>query len=305
VFRLRRPQQASDAAFYKDPGAFMDLLLKGMKLPRIVGNEAIRITSLGHAPQLRTFEDKQGRRWQISTWPLGYTDSYVVCYALPTPEGYVGMAGLAPSPELAVMDTYLSELTENLYVSYSGTLSQWTAFLSHPELRPRSFDKFAVTFDDAQVGVRSARVTLQVPRDLAGFSAASELTVDMTYILENGKLSWDIGALYLYKDLDEHTYAGLRRQAKPTDETAHEQLDIWEQMRTHGPGFNRVAGHDSDFKNYWIHDSLSAPLAAGPGLDPAATVLYDVFYSTTASAYPQDLEDAERRLIHGTHILER
>src|SRR5579872_784099 len=33
VFHLRRPDHAADGKFYADPGAFMDLLLKGLKLP--------------------------------------------------------------------------------------------------------------------------------------------------------------------------------------------------------------------------------------------------------------------------------
>jgi hypothetical protein len=66
-------------------------------LPRIVGDQAIRIISLGHAQRESLYKDQYGRRWQVSIWPLGYMDSYVVCYALPVPEGYVGVVQLVPS----------------------------------------------------------------------------------------------------------------------------------------------------------------------------------------------------------------
>jgi hypothetical protein len=66
-----------------------------------------------------------------------------------------------------------------------------------------------------------------------------------------------------------------------------------------------VAGHDDEFKSYWIHDAVSAPLADGPGIDPRARVLYDVAYFTDSNRYPVDMEESERRLIAATKILER
>jgi hypothetical protein len=76
-------------------------------------------------------------------------------------------------------------------------------------------------------------------------------------------------------------------------------------MSTRGPGFNGVAGHDDGFRQYWIHDALSAPLATGPDIDPTATTLYDVYYYTDAQVYPRDMEEIEHRLIRSTRVLER
>jgi hypothetical protein len=306
VFRLRRPDGASDAAFYHNPAAFMDLLLKGLKLPRRVGAQAIRITSLGHAPQQRMLEDRYGRRWQITVWPLGYLDSEVVCYALPTPEGYVGMVQVSSASQLDMLDQYFGELTDALYVSYSGTLAQWQAFLSRGDLRPRALEHIQLEFDVKQgLRYRSPRVTLQLPADLASLTPQSELALHMTYIQDGERLSWDVGGIYLYKDPDQHTYVGLQRHVKPADESARALMETWNNMRTHGPGFNRIAGHDTEFKQYWIHDAVSAARAQDPGNDPNASVLYDVFYITQDSVYPRDLEETERRLIQATRILER
>jgi S1-C subfamily serine protease len=307
VFRLRRPQAASDAAFYHDAGAFMDMLLKGLKLQRLVGTQQIRITSLGHSIEARAFEDHSGRRWQVSIWPLGYIDSYVVCYALPTPEGYVGMVQLTASPLLDALDQYLRQLADALYVSYSGTLAQWQAFLARSELRPRALEhNIQLELDEHQgLHYRSTRLALSLPRELADFSSQSELVLEMTYIKEGERLTWDVGGLYLYMDQDEHIYVGLGRHVKPADETARELLETWDRMRARGAGYNGVAGHDAEFKSYWVHDVVSAPLAKAPGIDPNASVLYDVFYGTTADAYPRDLEETQRRLIRGTRILER
>jgi hypothetical protein len=97
VFRLRRAAGASDDNFYAAPREFMDLLLKGLKLTRQVGDQSVRITSLGNPQSRSLFQDSFGRRWQVTRWPLGYADAYIVCYALPVPEGYSGFVSVVPS----------------------------------------------------------------------------------------------------------------------------------------------------------------------------------------------------------------
>jgi serine protease Do len=304
LFRLRRPDGAADDEFYEDSSKFMNLLLKGLKLPRVVGDQAIRIVSLGHAQRENRFSDQFGRRWQVSVWPLGYTDNYVVCYALPVPEGYVGMAQLVPSSQLDVVNEYLKLLADYVYVDYSGTVGQWKAFLARRELRPSIFDDAKLAVDEKMaVRLQSPRLALQVPKELMQTSADSELELRMAYMLNGDKLAWDIGGLYLYKNQDRQIYLGLERHVKPTDDSSKDLLETWGQMNSRGPGFNGVAGHDEHFQKYWIHQAISASWNY-PGVDPSATVLYDVFYGTEANVYPRDLEDSERRWVQATHILE-
>jgi serine protease Do len=304
LFRLRRPGGASDDKFYQDSSQSMDLLLKGLKLPRMVGDQAVRIVSVGHAQRESLFTDQYGRRWQISMWPLGYMDSYVVRYALPVPEGYVGMVQLVPSPQLDLVNVYLKSLADYVYVDYSGTVGQWKAFLARHELRPSVFDKLNLTIDEKMVvRLQSARLTLQVPKELIQTSDDSELVVHMAYMLNGDNLVWDVGGLYLYKDQNRRIYVGLERHVKPAGDSTKELLETWDQMSSQSAGFNGVAGHDEQFKKYWIHEAVSASWNY-PGVDPSAAVLYDVFFGTETNVYPRDLEDSERRLLQATRILE-
>jgi hypothetical protein len=307
VFRLKRPDPGIGDDFYQDPRAFMDLLLKGLKLPRVVGDQSIRITSLGNAQHETTIEDAFGRVWQVTRWPLGYADAYVVCYALPVPEGYVGLVTLVPSSLLDVNDERLKLLADNVYVTYTGTLTQWRAFLARSALRPRSMAPIKVDFDEQQ-GVRyqSPRLTLQVPKTVLAWTADSELELRMTYLQTEGKLSWDVGGLVLYQDRQHHTDVFLQRHVKPVDDSAKDLLETWNRMSVRGLGFSGVAGHDDNFNNFWIHDALSAPAAKATGIDPTAQVLYDVGFETQSDeAYPRDLEAVQKRLVQGTRILER
>ena len=305
VFRLRRPGSASDGNFYENPDQFMGLLLKGLKLPRQVGDQVIRITSLGPAQSQSADQDRYGRRWQVFRWPLGYMDQYLVCYALPVPDGYVGLVQVVPSTAVDVIDQYLRRLIDDAYVNYSGTLPQWKAFLERRSLRPALFDQVKLEFDDGRtVRYESARLQFQLPGGVVDLSADSEVTLHMAYVLNADKLSLDVGGVYLYKDHERQTYVGLERHVKPSDDSAKIQREVWDRMAVRGPGFNRIAGRDQ-LKSFWIHDAVSAASANNPGIDPSASVLYDVSYGTDSEIYPRDIEDTERRLVQATHVLER
>jgi hypothetical protein len=118
-------------------------------------------------------------------------------------------------------------------------------------------------------------------------------------------LRWDVGGVYVYSDPDRHTSVGVERHVKPRDDASKELLDVWTQIHERGPGFNGTAGHDEEYRHYWVHNVVSAPFPAKPDIDPQATVLYDIYYSTERSSFPMDLEDNGRRLLQSTHILER
>jgi hypothetical protein len=306
VFRLRRAAGASDGAFYEKAQSYMDVLLKGLKLSRPVGDQQIRITSLGAAQRESVFEDLFGRRWQVAQWPLGYVDGYVVSYALPVPEGYVGFVQMVPSAQLATFHEYLHALADHVYVNYAGTLPQWNAFLSRRTLRPKLFDTVKLEVDPTTgIHFESPRLALQMPNDLVGTSEHSELALHMTYLLAGEALRWEVGALVLYQDRDRHTFVGVERHAKPAQDADRDLLDTWTHLSTQQAGFNGLAGHDDQYRNFWIHEVVGAQLPDRPGIDPADTVLYEVYCNTQSDAYPRDLEDMERRLVRATHVLER
>jgi S1-C subfamily serine protease len=298
VFRLKRPGAASDDRFYADSQQFMDLLLKGMRLPRQVGDQSIRVTSLGRPSKEDYQRDKFGRRWKVMQWPLGYVDSYLICYALPVPEGYVGMVHLVPSSGVLIANEYLKLMTDLVYVNYSGTLPQWRTFLARADLRPSLFDHIKLDLSDKQsLGYESQRLTLRLPRNLVNLSDDSQIDLRMAYLLNGEKLVWDVAGVYVFADQDRKTYVGLERHVKPASESDKALTELWERMSTHGPGFNRVAGHDESYEHYWIHDALGAP--------GSSSVLYDVYYGTQSSVYPREMEDTERNLTQATHVLER
>ena len=305
VFRLRRPAGAADDAFYGDGRAAMDLLLKGLKLTRTVGTQQIRITSLGAPERDTPYTDRFARRWQIRAWPLGFADAYAVCFMLPVPEGYAGFEAQLASTELGVTIEALKVLADYFYVSYSGTLPQWAAFLKRRELRPAAFDAIRVE-SVAGKGVlfSSPRLSLQVPERVIAPGADSTLVLEMSYFLSGEKLVWDVGAVRLWQEEAKKTYVLAERHVKPAADGDPHLRETWTQISARGPGYNGVAGHDAEFKSYWITDVMSPPAAPTPGGDPAASVLYVIGYGTESSHYPRDLEQSLALIRSGTRVLE-
>jgi hypothetical protein len=286
----------------------MDLLLKGLKLTREVGPQAVRVTSLGSARQESLYADRYGRRWQVRSWPLGHVDSYLVAFCLPTPEGYAGFVREVKSMQLDAEVDELKLLADYFYVSYSGTLPQWRAFMGRAALRPAAFDTIKIEAAPARgLSYSSPRLALSVPRQVLATTDESVLVLEMSYFLDGEALVWDVGALRLWKEDERKTYVAAERHAQPQDSNDTELADQWQQIRGRRAGYNGVAGHDAAYKSYWIRDVFSAPAASAsaPGVDPAARVLYTLGYGTDTNSLPHDLEESLRLLRRGMQVLER
>jgi hypothetical protein len=305
VFRLRRPATGTDEEFYRDPRGSMELLLKGLRLSRPVGNQQIRITSLGKPQRDSFFADSFGRHWQVRVWPLGFADLMVVQFALPTPDGYVGFTTQVASQSAGTAIENMRLLGDYFYVSYAGTLSQWAAYLGRHDLRPTVFDKIHVERTSrGGFSYTSPRLTSRIPYDAIAITDQSSLMLEMTYILDSGTLSWDVGAIRAWRDDDRKNYVLIERQCRPSDDASAELRDTWTQMSHRGRGYDGTATHDRDSSSFWIRDVTSAlGRTTGTGISPS--VLYTITVGTSATSYPRDLEESLQLVRQGTQVLER
>ena len=153
LFRLHRPDQASDGAFYHDSKAFIDMALKGLDITRQVGSDSVRVTSLSSTLIDDKITDKYGRVWQRRVWPLPYLDAYVMAMILPTPDGYDGFFQYGPSLTLDSM-TSLAESYANLIdMSYWGTIAQWQSFLKQRDLVPEPLAHLQLNDSDSSLKI--------------------------------------------------------------------------------------------------------------------------------------------------------
>jgi serine protease Do len=300
LFRIQFPGTAPDEHHYQDTRELMDVLLKGVPLPRMIGTQAVRITSLGPAVSESLVHDRFGRIWQLRSYSLGYADAYVEVMALPTPDGYAGLLVVHPS---VLRDTVLERtrfLADYMYLTYTGSLAQWRAFLERRALRPGVFDHIALQFELGK-GVRfdSPRLHLDTAGVLAA-SAQSSLDLQMTYLVEHGALTWDVGGVIVREDRDKQTFVAMYRQAKPADDAGKERRERWQHMSARDGDFAGIAGHDEQFSNFWIRS-----VAAGkPAAADQAAPLYEVVYNTDNKVLPRQLEDIQATLAKDLKVIE-
>jgi serine protease Do len=301
LFRLQYPGSAADEHHYHDSQEFMDLLLRAVNVPRVVGTQPVRITSLGAAQRESVVRDHFGRPWQLRIWSLGYSDAYVVVLALPTPDGYVGLMTVSASTFLDGVVEGIRFVSDYLYLTYTGSLAQWRAFLDRRELRPAVFDHIRLQYDPDK-GLRFDSPRLQLDSSgVVTVGAHSSLDLQMAYMLDQGKLVWDVGAVVVREDRDKNTYLGAYRQSKPADDAGRERRERWEHMSHRDGDFTGTAQHDDRLKSFWIR-TVAQGTSAASGSETRP--LYELVYSIEGSVLPHQMEDIQARLPKVLHVAE-
>lgn len=305
LFRVEYPRTAPDEHRYRDSREFMDLLLKGVKTPRMIGTQSVRITSLGPAREESVLRDHYGRIWQQRIWSLGYADAYVVVLALPTPDGYVGLMSGTPTALADTVTELLRFLTDYFYLTYTGSLPQWRAFLDRRELRPALFDHITLNYD-LQTGLRFVSPRLQLATgNLLPLTADSTLDLEMAYMMDQGKVTWDVGGVVVAQDRERKTWFGAYRQPPPAEDAGREARERWEHMSRRDGDFIGTAQHDEQYKTFWIRSVASGPnpTTAAPA-GAASRPLYEVVYNTESRLLPREMEQIQAKLAQGLKIME-
>jgi serine protease Do len=300
LFRIQYPEGLPDTRRYEDSKEFMDLLLKGLRLQRFVGPQPVRITSLGDAAQSSLYKDAQRRVWQVRNWPLGFIDLAVIVYALPTPDGYVGLAMQSSPSHARAIDQQLRRLADFYFVSFTGNVPQWRAYLARRNLRAGIFDDVQVTNDAVKGFVfRSPRLSYEVPRSVMAFDDRSRLNVLMSFVPRGDKISWEPVGTLLEQAPENSNTLKLSRQAKPADGVSREIQKRWDQMTTRTIDFSGAARRADNQNQYWFR-TVAPPREA----TAAASVLYEVEYSTYDPATPRELEARRDQLLPLISVIE-
>ncbi len=299
LFRLQYPGNGVDEHHYRDSKEFMDLILKGLPLPREVGSQAVRITSAGPALQESLFRDSYGRVWQQRKWALGHADMYLMTLALPTPDGYVGMLTLVASGLADLQAESGRFLADYFYLSYTGSLAQWQAFMQRRELRPAVFDHIKLQYEDGKdLRFESPRLRFN-SAGMASLGAQSALDLRMTFMMDHGKLTWDVGGIELQPDRDKKSYILASRQPKPGEDADKQLRDRWDHMSRRDGEFSGKVQHDNDLTDFWIRT-----VAQGEGADDPSRPLYEIVYNTDRTLLPRETEDLRIKLSESFKITE-
>jgi serine protease Do len=296
---------SADPKFFAERRAAMDMVLKAVGLKRNFGTEAVTVTSLGPPVSDVEYRDRFGRRWRLAAFAAPYLDAHVVVMFLPTPNGYAGFVQLAARGMLEAASEQMRFASDYFYVTYLGTLPQWQLFLSRPDLRPAALDHVNFSRDAAGLHFHSRRIDFAVPPALIELGDASTMYLQMSYSLEAGATTWDVGAIYVNKDRDEKAYVAFIRQPKPGDGAGKEATDRWSEMLESRGAFSPERGHDSDYKKLWRRAAVGAGYVPGGKVDRNAALLYEVYSSLDDAKLPTRIDNMQDLLLENVRVKER
>jgi len=233
--RIKAPDDISAADLIGDSKQFMDLLLKGFPVSRPVGTDSVRVTSMGKAGEESWFTDDYQRKWQIRYWPEPFNDTALITVALPTPDGMVMMMSQVPTGARGAVTKEMEALCGFVYVSYTGTLAQWRAFMADSPALPATLAAVKIDFDYSRgLGLKSSRFELQVPAAVLRVDDASVLMLRYSYMRDGAGTGavWDLGGVYLADGEQRQRWLGVLRRPKPSPSLPEEFTRSWRTMTT-------------------------------------------------------------------------
>jgi serine protease Do len=233
LVRLKAPDDVSEADLIADSKKFMDLLLKGYPVSRPVGTDSVRVTSMGNASEESWFTDDYHRKWQIRSWLVPFNDTVITTIALPTPDGMVMMMLQAPSALHETVAKEVEAICGFFYVSYTGTLTQWQAFLGDQHALPATLSNVTIQFDYSRgLGIKSSRFEILVPAAVLRINADSVLMLKYSYMGSGDSTVWDLGGVYLADNDQKQKWIGLLRRPKPSPSMPEEVARSWRTITT-------------------------------------------------------------------------
>lgn len=300
--RMQAPDGVTLKQMHADSKVFMDLLLRGLYFSRSFGAERVRITSLGRAKEEAVHVDAYQRKWQVRRWVAEHSDEKAVTYALPVPGGYAILLNTADESASAMFETDMKTLTDFMFVTYYGTLAQWTEFLSLKSMLPAAFDAIAIEpAYGREFRFRSKHLSFSYPHEVMKVTPDSDLHVFFSYFKEDGRVVWDVSSVLAGEDKNTSVYVALARHLQPPETLADADRKTWESLANRRMPYNGAAFFDK-----------SRTVIAVPHLPPGATgkaaespVIYSVMYSADGSYDGPTMEQRLERFRAGISISER
>lgn len=297
ILSIQKPDDIPLDKFYNDSKLFMDLILKGFYIPRQIGSEKIKITSLGKAREEYPFVDSYRRKWLVRTWLLEFSDEKFVTFSLPVPGGCVtllraGQTGLVEDghiPDLKI-------LTNFIYLSYYGTLKQWQEFLKMKEILPTAFSSIDISFEyNNTFYYKSKRLHLSYSTDIMDVSEDSYMKLMFNYFKENSKTAWDVGAVFLGEYKGSETSFNITRNIEPAKELSDKYQGDWNNIVMQKFPFNKSAYYKDKTTNIATIMKKS---------DVKTPVLYSVVYSKDGKAGQREMESRLDKFIQNLTVYE-
>ncbi len=284
LFRVEYPADVTDVDAPGGSKRFMDRLLQGLQLQRYVGPQAVQITSLGAAASSETIQDRHRRVWRIERWPISFSDVHVIVLSMITPDGRVGMALQANPQQLQPSLLQLRTLADYFFVSYTGSLRQWQAFLERRDQTADIFGSIRIARDQAGgLAFESPLFNVTVPATALRVDDDSRIDLWMSFLKPAEGAAWVPVGLTVRADETPSASLKVMRQAQPAAGMPRRLANRWEQMSGRRDDFSGQVRRDAARDEFWFR-SVATPRNAD------ARALFEVTYTVRELLMPRDLE---------------
>lgn len=272
-FHLRLPDNVALADVVGDSKKFMDLFLKGAAYTRTIGNQDIKIVSMGKAQEEKDFVDAYQRKWSVKSWPIEFADETLVMMVLPVPDGLVGYLRIVATGQSENNLLDMKALADFFYVSYYGTLPQWKTFLSNKSILPAAFADIQIDFEPGhEFHYQSKRLAFKYPSSLMKISNTSDLQLGFTYFRDGGKVVWDVSKIVVGEDKSNNSAFAIVRENQPPQNIGDEDLQYWEKLSNMRYPFDHTSYFDEG-------KTIIGTVLSGEGrVQPSDKVLYSVMH---------------------------
>jgi len=296
LLHLRKPDDLPLSKLYSDATGLVDLIFKATTFTRDVGDEKVRMTSLGPPMSDVVFVDRWHRRWQHREFALPAIDAVLELYSLPVPDGYVVLLSKTPSRFRHADSVQTETLIDLVSTTYDGSFAAWKEFLQQGDWVPADLAAANLVIDyGKRFSISPAGFSLTYGPDLQPIEANGELAVSYGYLGRDGSATLGIAGVSAQPDMDKYTAIRINRHPKPFADSPRDYLADWKDITTRA--------HPQDGQPYkdagmsWAGTTLGSP-----GAD--ANVLYTLFYGSDAN--PSDAVTKQRlaNAVKGTTVRE-
>lgn len=296
LFHFRKPDGVSLASLVADPKAMMDEMLKGTQLTRSVGEEKVRITSLGPPASDTIFIDRWQRRWQRREFDLPFIDVGVLVYTLPVPDGFVGILRYIPAQKLHVARIQVEGAANFVSASYIGSLDDWQKFMKLTAWLPAPLAASKVDIDyGKRLAFTSPAFSVAFDTSVQRIEPTGNFALPFSFIDRGDGVKLDIAGISVRQDVNKTADVRINRHPKPFPDAPDHSQAAWNQVLKHE--------HPQDGMPFKKDDTTWAGVVAGtPAAEPKA--LYTLFYGDDGSPPDVTMKDKLDRLVKGTTINE-
>lgn len=287
VFLLSKPDDVTLQALYSDSKLLMDLILRGDPLYRKVGNESVRIVSMGKAKQESTYTDAFGRKWLVRGWNIEDGDQRVALFALPVPGGLVGMVRRVSAANFDGNLIDLRAFADFIYVSYYGTLAEWRELLALRDVLPAAFADIRLDFDyGKRFEYASRRLSFGYDAKEMAVTPHSDLKLQFSYFMDNGRAVWDVAQVVAGDDKDNSTVFAVSRNVHP-DAPLDDKFKVrWDKIAQRKAPYDKSVYAED--KRVLVADVVRGQLAADKLAQ--APLLYTALYAFDGKAEKKSVE---------------